>query len=399
MNQILQFSDLMYEIGKWAGVIGFSLLSFLIFSGDTARYWDKYLGLDRIIKFQRKFSYFVATFVILHPLFFIISKKTVLDFIIPNFSYLPLALGIISFYVFIAVMISSSIYKRISYSKWQYIHVITYLLYFAALYHAINWGSDADDLMPLYIVITIFVIIGTIYRTIYKIKKLNSGKFTISEVKMETHDSFTISIKSEKPFNFAAGQFCFLRLNKNSLHARHPFTISSAPGEEILKFTIKQAGRFTETAKNLTAGEEILIDGPFGKFIPKTEKNLVFIAGGVGITPFMSIIKDHINKNSNQKIILIYGSRTEQDIIFKNEIDSVNKEWFNKVYVLSNENQDSAQYERGYLTKEIMTKYVKDISSSLYYICGPEIMKTGAKKILAELGVENKNVFVENFFW
>ena len=102
MNQILQFSDLMYEIGKWAGVIGFSLLSSLIFSGDTARYWDKYLGLDRIIKFQRKFSYFVATFVILHPLFFIISKKTVLDFIIPNFSYLPLALGIISFYVFIA---------------------------------------------------------------------------------------------------------------------------------------------------------------------------------------------------------------------------------------------------------------------------------------------------------
>lgn len=395
----MQATELLYEIGKWTGVMGFVLLSLLIFSGDTARFWDKYFGLDRIIKFQRKFSYFVATFVILHPLFFIVSTGNFLNFIIPNFAYTPLALGIISLYVFIAVMIASAIYKRISYKSWQYIHVITYLLFFTALYHAANWGSDTKILAPLYITISIVLIFGIIYRTNYKIKKLRSGKFFVSSIKQETHDTFTLNIKPETPFVFKAGQFCFLRLEKDNLHARHPFTISSAPKDKEMGFTVKKSGRFTEAICNLLPNEEILLDGPFGRFTPPTDRNLVFIAGGVGITPFMSILKDRVKKNISQNITLLYGSRTQQDIIFKNEIDLINSDWFNKTYILSNEAQDSTSYERGYLSKEIVSKYVKDINSSLYYICGPEVMKNSAKKILADLGVSKKNIFVEDFFW
>lgn len=390
-------SELFYNIGQIFGVTGFFLLAILIFSGDTARFWNRFIGLDKIIKFQRKFSYFVAFFVIFHPIFFTLSsQKFSIDFIIPDFAYVPVAFGVISMYIFIGVMIASALYKRISYRVWQYIHVLTYILFFFALYHALNAGSDSGSLFVYYIVTMVFVLIGIIYRTRYKITATRTTKFFVKSVSMETVDTFTITVKGNKEFK--AGQFCFLRLNKNKLHARHPFTISSAPGDDF-RFTIKLAGRFTETAKELKEGDEIFIDGPFGKFIPEPEKDLVFIAGGVGITPFMSILRDHIKRGISQNITLIYGSRTEADIIFKDEIEAINQPWFKKVYMLNDISNMTMECEQGFISQDIIKKYVNNPSEALYYICGPERMKDTAKKVLKDVGVKQKNVFVEDFFW
>jgi predicted ferric reductase len=395
---LLTLSTILYSIGKLFGITGFVLLGLLIFSGDTARFWNRWIGLDKIIKFQRKFSYFVAFFVIFHPIFFILSTKSVSGFLIPNFTYAPLTVGIIAMYIFIGIMIASKLYKRISYRVWQYIHILTYVLFFFALYHGLNGGSTSAYL-PIYYTAAWMIIIGIIYRTQYKIRARKTSQFLVKSITMETHDTFTLTVDGHK--DFVAGQFFFLRLNKNRLYARHPFTVSGKPGDD-LSFTIKLAGRFTQTAKELKIGDEILIDGPFGNFIPKTEKDLVFIAGGVGITPFMSILRDHINKNIDQNITLIYGSRTEADIIFKKEIDTIDKPWFKKVYLLSLVEEStlmSPNCEKGFICKDVLNRYVSDVKNSLYYICGPEIMKNNTKKLLKEEGVSGGQVFVEDFFW
>lgn len=392
-------SELFYIIGKICGVTGFFMLSFLIFSGDTARFWNKFIGLDKIIRFQKKFSYFVAFFVICHPIFFILANGFNKDFIIPNFVYIPLTLGVIAMYIFIGVMIASKLYKMISYKVWQYIHILTYVLFFFALYHAYNAGSNSEVLTIPYSITLIAIIIGIVYRTQYKLKARKNNKFKVKSINQETYDTFTITIDGQK--DFQAGQFFFLRLNKNRLYARHPFTISSAPGNDM-SFTVKLAGRFTQTAKELKVGDEIIVDGPFGNFIPKPKKNLVFIAGGVGITPFMSILRDRVAKNIYQNITLIYGSKTESDIIFKKEIGSIYKPWFKKVYLLSNIDEKDVlpvDCEKGFICKDVLDKYVKDVKNSLYYICGPEIMKDNAKKLLKKKGVPDGQVFVEDFFW
>ena len=392
-------NNLLYSVGQLCGIIGFVLLTLLIFSGDTARFWNRYIGLDKIIKFQRKFSYFVMFFIFFHPVFFILSSGSYKGFIIPDFAYKPLAFGIISFYILVGVMIASALAKRISYRVWQYIHVITYLLFFFSVYHAMYWGSDLDDYKPIYMISVFMIIIAITYRTRYKIIAAKSTKFLVKDVKKETEDTFTLNIKLDKPFKFKAGQFCFLRLKINKLYARHPFTISSAPGDDVLSFTIKLAGRFTKTAIQLKENDEIFIDGPFGNFVPKEEKDLVFIAGGVGITPFMSIIRDRLKKDTKQNITLIYGSRTESDIIFKDELESINKEWFKKVYMLNDISNLTIRCEQGYITKDIIKKYVNKPNDSLYYICGPERMKDSAKQVLKDMSVKRKNIFVEDFFW
>lgn len=402
--QGLEIAKIFYSLGKLAGLTGFLFLSLLIFSGDTARFFDKFFGLDRIIKFQRKFALATMLFVLLHPIFFILSSKSILSYIIPDFSVIPLALGTISLYIFIIVMTASKIYKRISYNVWQYIHILTYILFFFSLYHAFNWGSDSGNLFVgvIYLILLAAIIVGTIYRTNYKLKQRHAGKFYVQEIKNETKDVFTLALKPEKKFLFQAGQFCFLRLNKDKLYARHPFTISSSPKEAELRFTVKLTGRFTKALSELKRGEEVIVDGPFGIFtIEDYDKDLVFIAGGVGLAPFMSIIKDKIEDNKTQNVVLLYGSKTKEDIIYKEQLDNIKKDWFKKAYVLSDDHSFSktGEYETGYINKKIVEKYVRNTNDPLFYICGPEFMKNSLKKILNELGVNKRNIIIEDFFW
>ena len=394
------FSLLLYSLGKLAGLIGFLFLSLLIISGDTARFFDRYFGIDKLIKFQRKFALITSLFVLFHPLFFILSSNSAINYLIPKFTVIPLALGIFSLYIFIIVMTCSLIYKRISYNVWQYIHILTYILFFFSLYHAFNRGSDSGDffIRIIYLLLLIAIIIGIIYRTYYKLKQ-RKNKFYVKNIKWETKDTFTLTLKSDNKLNFKAGQFCFLRLDKDKLYARHPFTISSSPDENTLDFTMKITGRFTKIASQLKKGEEVIVEGPFGIFtieeIPK-DKDIVFIAGGVGITPFISIIKDHLKTGEKQNILLLYGARTSESIIFKNYLENIKEKWLKKIYVLSQEEHEIC--EKGYIDKRIIEKYVKNMDL-LFYICGPEPMKRLCKKELRELGFKKENIIIESFFW
>lgn len=392
---------LLYSIGKLTGLIGFLFLSVLIISGDTARFFDRFFGMDRIIKFQRKFSLIISVFLISHPLFFILSGGNYLTYIIPDFAVPPLAFGIISLYIFIVIIVCSVLYKRISYQIWQYIHILTYVLFFSAFYHALNIGSDTGNVFvkSIFGVLLIVLIMSSIYRIYYKVKH-SEFKYHVKEIKWETHDTFTLRLKQNKKLFFKPGQFCFLRINKNKLYARHPFTISSSPNEDTLDFTMKITGRFTKTASQLKEGEEVIVDGPFGIFTIKDEKkDLVFIAGGVGITPFASMIKERLHSKEQQNITLLYGSKTKEDIIFRKELDEVKEEWFKNVYVLSNEEIPEKDQEQGRVTIEILKKYVKDVNNSLFYLCGPEPMKVEIIKILKNIGVRNENIRIESFFW
>ena len=401
ISQGISTNLLLHSIGKITGLIGFLFLSILIISGDTARFFDRVFGMDKIIKFQRKFALITSIFVIAHPLFFMLSSGNYFNYLIPNFAVLPLALGVISLYLYVIVMVSSALYKRISYNVWQYIHILIYILFFFSLYHAWNIGSDTGNIFvkSIFGILLVGIIIGVIYRTYYKVRH-RKFKCYIKEIKWETPEVFTLKLRPNKRLHFKPGQFCFLRINKDKLYARHPFTISSSPEENTLDFTIKITGRFTKIASQLKEGEEVIVDGPFGIFTIKNNvKNLVFIAGGVGITPFISILKDYVHKNKTQNILLLYGSKTKTNIIFENELDNIKEAWFKKVYILSNDEASFGMCERGYIDVAMLKKYVHDVRNNLFYICGPETMKDCVKKALIHLGVRKENIMIEDFFW
>jgi predicted ferric reductase len=391
-------SGIFYSLGRLFGILGFLVISILIISGDTARFFDRIFGIDRIIKFQRKFAILTYFVVFSHPIFFILSFNGYIKSIIPDFSVIPLALGTLALYLFIGVMISSLLYKRISHKIWQYIHILTYILFALIWYHSFQIGSSLSFLpiKIIYFVLPILVAIGLIYRASYKIKQ-RENRFFLKEKIKETGDTYTFIIKSEKELSFNAGQFFFLRLEGKGLYARHPFSVSNAPNKKELHFTIKKAGKFTEEMFSLKKGDEIKIEGPFGNFILGNENDVVFIAGGVGITPFMSMINENKNNKSPRKILLLYGSKTEKDIIFKKQLDSIKGNWLKKFYVLSQEKNKG--YEFGRIDESILSKHISKFADKSFYLCGPSAMMSSVIKILKEKGVPKDKIFFEDFFW
>ena len=396
----ITLSAFFYYLSQFLALIGFFFISLLIISGDLARLFDSIFGIDKIIKTQRKFSIFTYFIVFSHPLFMILSNNSAVNYLMPRFGELPFAIGTISLYIFAGIMLSSLLSKRVSYRMWQYLHVLSYILFIFILYHSLNVGSHVDKLpiKILYYVLGILFVIGIIYRTSYKLQQ-RKNKFVVKEVRKETNDTFTIFVEPKEPVKFNPGQFFFLRLDGRKLHARHPFSVSNYD-EKRLSFTLKDTGRFTKEARKLKLGDEIKIEGPFGKFVIEEEesKDLVFIAGGVGIAPFMSIIKDNINRDKKRNITLLYGSRTEKEIIFKKELDSINGSWFKKVYALSQENKKSSGYEYGRIDEVLLLRNV-DIKNKKFYICGPQEMMKQISSALRENGVDKKDIIIEEFFW
>lgn len=397
--------SLFHSLGKLAGLLGFLSLSFLIFSGETARFFDRFFGINKIILFQRKFSLITALFVLFHPVFFMLSNKNILNYLIPNFAMFSLAMGIISFYIFVIVFLSSILYKKISYQMWQYIHILIYLLFFFSLYHAIKNGSDSDFFIIklIYYTALVSIIIGIIYRTYYKIKE-SKNKFYIKEIKKETNEAFTLVVECNKPFLFKPGQFCFLRLDKSKIYTRHPFTISGSSNEKELQFTLKVYGEFTKAISNLKKGEKIFVDGPFGIFtledtIDNEKNKIVFIAGGVGITPFFSIINSNKIAKEKKDITLFYCSKKIKGIIFKKELDEINNNWLKKIYIVSQDECIENINEKGHITKELIKKYSPEVENSTFYICGPEGMKKSVINELKEIGIKNTDIITEDFFW
>ena len=399
-------NNALYNTGSLLGLIGFLALALLIISGETARYFDKYFGIDIIIKTQRKFSIITTLIIITHPIFFALAYSSMTQYFLPQTQTITLLAGTISLYLLIIIQTASMLYKKISQTTWQYLHMLIYALFFLSLYHAINHGSsfqNNDLIKIIFYILIVGTTIGIIYRTQHKIKTLLKEKPRIKKIRKETHDTYTLITNKPKNFKYEAGQFCFLKLNKNKLYARHPFTISSAPHEKELKFTIKNTGKFTETAMKLKKEEPITIEGPYGTFMPEKNKDLLLVAGGVGITPFISIIKDKTQRKTKTKITLLYASKTEKDIIYKEELKKLQRKNNNLkvIHYISRENKK--RYETR-LNKENFLKHIKQLKQkknqekTQLMMCGPQELKQKIKEILKEKNIKIKQK-EESFFW
>ncbi|MBU0660870.1 ferric reductase-like transmembrane domain-containing protein [Patescibacteria group bacterium] len=400
----LTLTAILYDLGRLTGLIAFFGLGILVFAGDTTRFFDRFFGFDRLIPFLKKLSYGTAVFLLLHPIFFMIAKQKFLAYLIPDFFYLHLALGIVAFYLFIIVMIASALYKRISHLAWQYLHVLNYILFFISLQHAKHWGSSSSYwyISASYQAMLFLIVIGLIYRAQHKIRHKTKA-YPIKNIINENHDTKTFVFDMGEKQHFQAGQFCLLRIHDKTrkLHARHPFTMSNAPGSTELAFTIKQSGRFTEALFQLKKGDKVLIEGPFGIFTKKrcTTKRQVFIAGGVGITPFKSMLEDPSTENDPRKIFLFYGARSKKNMLFEDFFSKKLSKKFHAIYCLSQEKKSDGICEIGYIDEKILLKYITSFEETCFYICGPEAMKQSVIGILKKHKVPKEHIIVEHFYW
>jgi len=337
--------------------------------------------------------------IFVHPIAFFISAK-VQGYDEP-FSPLKI-LGIFTLSVLCVAAGAAILYRRLrlKYETWKNIHRASYVIFVLGFAHSFLLGSGIQTL-PLRM---FWVVLAYIYVAVlgYKVGNwiyVRRNPFEVSRVSKETHDTWSLYFEG-KHLNYKPGQFMIVQLIRDGkVSEPHPFTISSSPSRDKLSISVKSVGDFTSTIGDTKISDGAYIDAPYGvfSFFNHDARDLVFIAGGIGITPFMSMLRYIYDRRLERNVTLIWGNKTEEDIVFRDELESIAAKMpsLKVVHVMSKQNDWSG--EKGYIDAEKLKKYVSDFQVGQFFICGPPPMMTSVEKALRDLGVPKKRIHYERF--
>jgi predicted ferric reductase len=212
-----------------------------------------------------------------------------------------------------------------------------------------------------------------------------------------------ISAKARHMPLYAPGQFSFLTFFSNHIsREEHPFSITSIPTKNAgLEFVVRTTGDWTSKLNNLKPGDSVLMNGPFGLFthLKIPEKNeIIMIAGGIGITPMLSMLRYMADHKDQRKIMLIWSNQTRKHIILPDEFQNlaVQLKSFRMVHVLTRDPEFNG--EKGRLDRPKLKRLLLDCSrSAAIFICGPNQMMKEVHRSLVSLRFPRRSIFMERF--
>ena len=214
-------------------------------------------------------------------------------------------------------------------------------------------------------------------------------------IAQNTADTKTYTFETERPLYFRAGQYLTLGCKIGKSEVSRPYAISSSPKKALscrVSLTVKKCGFFSGYLFDSAAvGDSFVLGDPSGEFCYEPVKDadhVVAIAGGSGITPFYSMAQAVADGTNRHKLTIFYGARTESDLIFKKELDTLVSDKVKVVYVLSDEKKEG--YESGFIGAELLQKYVSGAYTVM--MCGPQAMYAFADKELASLGLPLRRI-------
>lgn len=232
-------------------------------------------------------------------------------------------------------------------------------------------------------------------------------KTELLDKKLIVHETMAFWFKKPEGFIFRSGQTIDVTLLDPSETDKKGntriFSIVSSPSEPYLMVATRlRKSALKHTLKEMAIGSTVEIVGPFGSFFlhQNTAKEAVFLVGGVGITPFMSIIKDATERSLPHRMTLLYSNHRPEDALFLSELTALKEQNQNFTFVPTMTANDASYTwsgERGHISKEMLEKHVSQNGNTIYYSAGPEQMVTAMRKLLVEMGVSEDDIRTEEF--
>ena len=223
----------------------------------------------------------------------------------------------------------------------------------------------------------------------------------VKEIIPRTYNVTSFRFPRPATLNYKPGQYLFVTIKSGGKNLSKTLSLSSSPTEkEHIEFTKKLTdSEFSNTLKTLKVGDWATIDAPYGKFTFEGEnEKIALLAGGIGITPFRSICKYCIDMRLTVKITLLYGNRSESDIVFKKELEEMEKQNENlKVVFILNEASSAWKGATGVIDAELVKKEVPDYKERAFYACGPPPMVQAMEKLIRDLGLPLTQLRLEAF--
>ena len=369
-------------------------------------------GSDIVYHFHRQISLVAFALVLAHPLILFVTDPRTLGLL--NFVTAPWrARAAVASVLLLLVLIGLSLWRKqigLSYTPWRVSHgILGALILILAMIHVILVGIYINTPLKaiLWTAYGAFWIVLLLYVRILKPLLLLRKPYEVEQIAAERGDAWTLQIKpvGHDGMRFQPGQFAWLTFGKSPFsETEHPFSFSSnAEPTHPITFTIKELGDFTRTLKDLPKGQRVYVDGPFGIFTTDhypQAKSFVLIAGGIGISPLMSMIRTAVERGDNRPLLLIYALDSWEGATFREELEALtNQIKLKVVYVLRNPPADW-KGESGFVTKEILERYLppsRESGDFEVFLCGPEPLTNAVEKALVQLGVFIGNFHAERF--
>lgn len=226
-----------------------------------------------------------------------------------------------------------------------------------------------------------------------------SYTYTVGSIENYTsHTIVTLKADDGQIMDFEPGQYVTISAQKGVLSTpARCFSIVSAPGDEFLRLSFRRSGVFTDTISKLFIGDKVKLQGPFGSFfLDKTDQPVVMFAGGIGITPFISMLRGLINSGSTRKVTLVTSNSSPETTPFFGEVISMQHQlpsletdlFFSK---------PTDGFKTGRVNDETIAEITNSSPFTKYYICGPEAFGSSITKMLIDHGVNQENIISESF--
>lgn len=395
------WSALLTTLGKLSGLIGLAAFSMALFLSSRFVWLDKlFYGLPKVINIHRWLGTISFSLILLHPLFlafrFLPSPTAPLSIFLlwgqPAYLF-----GYVAILLFM-ILIIMTFFWRMRYERLKSLHSLLALPLMLGGVHSLLIDSDVKR-MPVLAMYYIVLISVSVLVYLMRLFLVDAGikikAYTISKISAPSPSTTKITLTADKK-NIVCkpGQFIFVSFPKIKKGEEHPFSVAAIEADGSIVIIVKTLGDYTANLRGLDVGDSAMIDGPFGSFGDDMDKNChqVWIAGGIGITPFIGMAQSFAEDTSaNGKVDLFYVVKKEEDLA---ELDLLNQ------VAMTCPNFKITPYvsdQYGRFDLQTLQTFVDDLDSCHFYMCGPGGMIKYFVEVLKKEKVPNKRISIEAF--
>jgi predicted ferric reductase len=398
------------ELSVGLGFVGLAVLGLQFAVTARANGVDAPYGLDVVLRFHKEMSFVGFAFVLAHPLLLFVTGAA--DWALLNVVDAPWRsrLGVASV-VALALIVVTSLWRErlgLRYEVWRLLHgvlavavVVTALVHIELVGHYVTgpWRR------ALWAVMSLSVVVLLVWVRIVKPFMVLRRPWRVERVVPRAGDASSLVLRADghEGIRFQPGQFAWITVGRSPLRiTEHPFSFSSsAEDPHRIEFTIKALGDFTSTVADIEPGTAIYLDGPYGVFTYERNEasGFVFVAGGIGITPVLSMVRTLADRGDRRPLWLVYANDEWSEVAFRDELDELRQRCdLRLVHVLAAP-PPGWDGEQGFVDEELLARHLPEEGRDRleYFLCGPEPMMDAAADALRDLGVHRDRIHSERF--
>ena len=396
------YKDLTHAIGQITALMGVVFFSLTFVLSTRLRFLEEIFGgLDKVYKVHILLGKLSLGMLFFHPLFLAIkflpqSPQIALRFLSWSSNW-SVNFGIIAL-IGMVFLIYLTYFSNLKYHLWKFSHEFMGLLFIFAVFHIFLVRDNAamdiifDGYYEFCFVVSAVGLLAFGYSFLLR-RLVERRLFVVKDFKVRNGNVYDITFAPVgNPMKYRAGQFIFLSIfNKKVGREPHPFSLASASSNKDIRLMAKNLGDFTSRLVNVKKGDRAIIEGPYGRFFSDSPREQVWLAGGIGITPFVGMAEDMALGHGSKKVDLFYTVKEPDEYVYLEEFKKIAKA--NKGFRL----HTKATNKEGYLSMKEVIELSGDPKDKEIFICGPEPFKQSMKKGFLEADVPMDRLHWEDF--